>query len=58
MKKYLVTLPITGNSLRRGRSRHGARGPKRAKHECSFDDIEFDCYTNDITTPDGNTKHV
>jgi len=32
---------------------------KKAKDECSFDDIEeFDCYTNGITTPDGNTLNA
>lgn len=56
MKKYLVCLPITGIACVEVEADTEQEALKKAKDECSFDDIiEFDCYTNDITTPDGNT---
>lgn len=59
MKKCLVCLPIVGLVCVEVEADTEQEALKRAKHECSFDDIiEFDCYTNEITTPDGNTLNV
>lgn len=56
MAKCLVTLPITGIVCVEVEADTEQEALKKAKDECSFDDIEeFDCYTNEITTPDGNT---
>lgn len=56
MSKCLVYLPITGIACVRVDADTEQEALKKAKDECSFDDIEeFDCYTNDFTTPDGDT---
>jgi len=56
MAKCLVTLPIIGLACVRVDADTEQEALKKAKDECSFNDIEsFECYTNEITTPDGNT---
>ena len=59
MAKYLVCLPIMGIASVEVEADTEQEALKKAKDECSFDDIEeFDCYTNGITTPDGNTLNA
>lgn len=59
MAKYLVYLPVAGMACVRVEADSEQEALKKAKDECSFDDIEeFDCHTNEITTPDGNTLNV
>ena len=56
MAKCLVHLPITGMACVEVEAETEQEAMKIAEKECSFDDIiEFDCYTNEITTPNGNT---
>lgn len=59
MAKYLVCLPIIGIASVEVEADTEQEALKKAKDECSFDDIEeFDCYTNGIITPDGNTLNA
>lgn len=56
MAKFLVCLPIVGMACGRVEADSEQEAIKKAKDECSFGDIEsFECYTNEITTPEGNT---
>lgn len=56
MAKYLVCLPITGIACVEVEADSEQEALKKAQDECLFADIEeFDCHTNEITTPDGNT---
>lgn len=59
MAKCLVCLPIVGMACVRVDADSEQEAMKIAEKECSFDDIiEFECYTNGITTPDGNTLNA